>query len=194
MSHFDSSYDGNPPWDIGKPQQVFINLVAHNEIKGPVIDVGCGTGENSLYFAKNGIFTTGIDLSAKAIYKANLKARERNISNVKFSVQDLFKLKPKTGQFNTIIDSGVFHIFDYEGQLNYQFVLKKMLKPEGKLFIIAFNDKEPPGFGPPGRISKKDFNEIFNDGWVIEDIIEAKFEHNFSDGYAKAYLAKIKKD
>lgn len=50
-SFFDSAYKGIPPWDIGRPQGDIVELAEAGEIKGDVLDVGCATGENILYFS-----------------------------------------------------------------------------------------------------------------------------------------------
>src|SRR5579871_93102 len=45
---FDDSYLGTPPWDIGRPQPVFAALLDEGDIRGRVLDAGCGTGEHTL--------------------------------------------------------------------------------------------------------------------------------------------------
>jgi len=59
-STFESIYAGQPRWEIGRPQRVFLDVA--DRITGSLLDVGCGTGENALFFASRA--TTGI-LSAK---------------------------------------------------------------------------------------------------------------------------------
>ena len=48
---FNPAYRGTPPWDIGRPQPDFVRLEEAGEIRGSVLDVGCGSGENVLYLA-----------------------------------------------------------------------------------------------------------------------------------------------
>ena len=43
---FASIYAGQPPWDIGKPQKLFIEVA--DRINGSVLDAGCGTGDNAI--------------------------------------------------------------------------------------------------------------------------------------------------
>ena len=51
MGHqlFEQMYQGQAPWDTGRPQPEIIKLAEAGQIRGSVLDVGCGTGENLLY-------------------------------------------------------------------------------------------------------------------------------------------------
>ncbi len=77
MGFFDPAYASVPPWDIGRPQREFVGLAKAGEVVGDLIDVGCGTGENSIFFAGLGHRTLGVDLSPRAVAKARGKAKER---------------------------------------------------------------------------------------------------------------------
>jgi len=58
-STFEALYAGQAPWDIGKPQQPFIDVA--DQITGTILDAGCGTGDTALFFAERGCKVTGID-------------------------------------------------------------------------------------------------------------------------------------
>src|SRR5262245_51620122 len=48
---FRSAYrDGDASWDVPFPQPAFVTLAARGEVEGPVLDLGCGTGEAGLFF------------------------------------------------------------------------------------------------------------------------------------------------
>ena len=49
---FESFYDGKAPWDIGKPQGMFAAVA--DQVTGPILDAGCGTGEHALFLAARG--------------------------------------------------------------------------------------------------------------------------------------------
>jgi methylase of polypeptide subunit release factors len=74
---FDAAYAGIPPWDIGRPQQAYVELAQTGKIHGSVLDVGCGTGEHALYLAHHGHAVWGVDSSPTAIGKAQQKATAR---------------------------------------------------------------------------------------------------------------------
>ena len=66
------------PWDIGRPQAVWIRLADAGEIAAPVLDSGCGTGEHALLLAERGMEVLGVDVAPTAIGLA----RRPRLSNV----------------------------------------------------------------------------------------------------------------
>src|SRR5881397_1035587 len=74
---FNEMYQGTPPWDIGRPQPVIVRLAEEGAIRGEVLDVGCGTGENALFLASRGLRVVGLDGAPRAIEKAEAKAQKR---------------------------------------------------------------------------------------------------------------------
>src|SRR5438876_12409963 len=124
---FDAAYKGIPPWDIGRPQQVYVDLAQTGKIHGSVLDVGCGTGEHALYLAQHGHEVWGIDSSPTAIQKAQQKAAARGIA-VTFRVADALQWQALGKTFETVIDSGRFHVFSDEERLLFVPSLASVLK------------------------------------------------------------------
>src|SRR5436853_1953018 len=89
---FNPAYRGTPPGDIGRPQAEFVRLEEAGEIQGPVLDVGCGTGEHVLYLARRGHDAWGVDSAPLAIEKARHKSVQRDIQAT-FVVADAFDLR-----------------------------------------------------------------------------------------------------
>jgi 2-polyprenyl-3-methyl-5-hydroxy-6-metoxy-1,4-benzoquinol methylase len=58
-----------------------------DRIGGSVLDAGCGTSENTLFFAGRGCEGTGINFLEEPIQRARRKAAERGLP-VTFLVQD----------------------------------------------------------------------------------------------------------
>src|ERR1700686_2698532 len=122
-------YAGLAPWDIGRPQAAF--LAVEGQITGSVLDAGCGTGDHALYFASRGRKVTGIDFVEEAITRAKKKAEGRHLP-ASFLAQDALDLKGWTERFDTVIDSGLFHVFSDEARQRYIAGLATVLKPGGR--------------------------------------------------------------
>src|SRR5262249_58564316 len=109
---WDASYtaDTSPPWDIGRPQPTFVRLADEGRLTGRLLDAGCGTGENALLAASRGADVTGVDAAPTAIARARAKASERGLT-ARFEVADVLDLGGLSLAVDTVIDSGVFHVF-----------------------------------------------------------------------------------
>jgi SAM-dependent methyltransferase len=188
---FESIYAGQPRWEIGRPQKAFLDHA--DQITGSVFDSGCGTGENALFFACRGQKVTGIDFLAEPIAIAKRKAAERGLTAA-FFVMDALALKALPEVFDSAIDSGLFHVFSDDDRRRYVDGLASVLKPGGRLFLLCFSDSEPGDQGPR-RISRKEIEETFANGWSIERIESSRFEVrpepndiSFSEGGPKAWF------
>jgi SAM-dependent methyltransferase len=189
MDFFEGAYHGSPPWDIGRPQQEFVRLEESGVISGDVLDVGCGTGENALFFAGHGHTAWGVDTAPTAIAIARKKADERHLSAT-FLISDALNLNRIGRTFDTVIDSGLFHALSDLERPCFVRNLSDIVKPGGTYFMLAFSDLEPGGYGPR-RITKQEIRETFSGGWKIEFIRPAVFENRIKPEGAKAWLSAI---
>ena len=73
LAFFNSVYKEIPPWDIGAPQPAMSALLAKYPPTNPVLDVGCGSGDLSIYLAQLGYQVVGIDFVETAITSAQEK-------------------------------------------------------------------------------------------------------------------------
>jgi SAM-dependent methyltransferase len=89
-----------------------------DQITRSILDAGCGTGENALFFAGRGRKVTGIDFLAEPITKARKKTAERGMKAM-FFVMDALALKDLPDVFDSVIDSGLFHLFNDEDRPKY---------------------------------------------------------------------------
>jgi cyclopropane fatty-acyl-phospholipid synthase-like methyltransferase len=189
MDFFDSAYRGTPPWDIGRPQKEFTELVRRGEITGSVLDIGCGSGDNALFFAQEGFEAWGIDSSPLAIQKAQEKCTLRGLL-VHFQVLNALELVKLNRTFDTATDSGLFHTLSDEDRALFVKSLEAVLSHNGTYFMLCFSDKEPAGYGPR-RISEQEIRETFSKGWTINYIRPATFESNTRAKGPRAWLSSI---
>ena len=185
--NFDAAYEGTPPWDIGAPQPDLAGLAQGATLKGRVLDVGCGTGEHALLAAERGFEAIGIDTSPKAIAIARDKASARGLA-VRFLVGNALDLGALGEQFDTVIDSGLFHVFDDEQRTRYVGSLRAATALGGHLLLLCFSDRMPGEFGPR-RVSKQELYLSFADGWRVDSIDEARMIVTFAPDGAFAWRA-----
>jgi len=187
---FDTSYrTGTPPWDIGRPQAAFVRLLEAGEVRGDVLDVGCGTGEHALMAAAAGFAATGIDAAPTAIDLARGKAAERSLE-VRFEVADALELPALGTQFDTVLDCGLFHVFDDDDRARFVVSLGGVVVPGGRYFMLCFSDKQPGDWGPR-RVRQDELRRSFADGWRVDSIEETVLEITINPEGAKAWLASF---
>ncbi|MGD0169008.1 MAG: methyltransferase domain-containing protein, partial [Smithella sp.] len=80
--HYRERYkSGNTPWDVGQPDSNLIEVVTKNPILScKVLEIGCGTGDNSIWLAQNRFEVIGTDSSEIALQKAREKASKANVA------------------------------------------------------------------------------------------------------------------
>jgi cyclopropane fatty-acyl-phospholipid synthase-like methyltransferase len=189
---WDSAYaDGWAPWDIGAPQPAFVELAERGEFTAPVLDSGCGTGENSLMLAARGLDVTGIDIAPTAIERAQTKARRRGLT-VRFEVGDVLALDQLGRRFGSVVDCGVFHTFDDILRPRYVESLAAAVVDGGVVHLLCFSDRVP-GTAGPRLVSQAELRAAFADGWQVERIIDSAFavKSDFSAFQPHAWLARI---
>ena len=191
---WDAAYqDHLAPWDIGRPQPAFVRLADSGLLSGQVLDAGCGTGEQALLAAAHGAAAMGVDLSALAIEKARGKAAERGLT-ARFEVADALRLERLGESFDTVIDCGLFHVFDDADQASYVTSLAAIIEPGGSYYMMCFSDSQPGVWGPR-RVRREEILLAFGDGWQVESITPDTFALNPIRGAvsATAWLAVIRR-
>ena len=194
--NWDASYTaeaGPPPWDIGRPQQAFERLAGRGLLSGRLLDAGCGTGEHALLAAAHGADATGVDISPRAIARARAKAADRSLQ-ARFEVADVLALDRLGMTFDTVIDSGVFHVFDDQDRARYVTSLASVLRPGGHCYLACFSDRQPGEWGPR-RVSQDELRAAFSDGWSVSSIEADTFEINpgLPSPTVQAWLAAIER-
>jgi SAM-dependent methyltransferase len=192
---WDASYTGGSPapWDIGRPQPAFVRLADEGRLTGRLLDAGCGSGENALLAASRGADVTGIDIAPTAIARAREKASGRGLT-ARFEVADALDLGRLGRTVDTVIDSGVFHVFDDDDRARYVASLAAVLRPGGACYLMCFSDRQPGAWGPR-RVRADELRSAFGDGWDVESITADLFDINPMEGatQVQAWLASIRR-
>jgi SAM-dependent methyltransferase len=144
---------GDTPWDIGKPDFNLIETVVNKSIKScKALDIGCGTGDNSIWLAQKHFQVTGTDISEIALEKAKEKALKSDVKCT-FLVVDFFRNRIEGAPFGFVFDRGCFHTFaSHKERKRFAKNVASNLEKDGLwLSIIGSADERRQGPGPPQR-------------------------------------------
>lgn len=190
---WDASYhDGPAPWDIGQPQPAVVRVASEGGFSGPVLDAGCGTGENTLHIASLGLSVLGVDVAETALAIAREKAEDRGIE-AEFAAADAFRLDRLEREFETVLDCGLFHTFDGDERPRYVSSLASVTERDGTLHLVCFRDAGPdPG---PHPVRRQELTAAFNPrtGWRVAAIEPERLQTRYHDHGAPAWLARIRR-
>ncbi len=146
--------EGEIPWSNETPPDQLVELVERGKIKPcKAIDLGCGTGNYSIYLASKGFMMTGMDISPVAINIARKNAKKKAVT-CNFLAGDVTGIMNTMNEaFDFAFDWDVLHHVFPENRKNYVANVVKLLKPEGHYLSVCFHEKDLQ-FGGSGKYRK----------------------------------------
>jgi len=156
-----------PPWDTGISPPELIEFLDNNP-PGRALDLGCGTGTNALTMAQYGWDVVGIDISSRAIKKAQQKTNSVG-ANVLFLQGDVTELKGVDGTFDLILDIGCFHAISIPSKKKYAENLSKFLRPDGTFLLYTWLQQEIDG--DKTRTPEEKLLDLFSDCCECTNIV-----------------------
>ena len=158
QNHFNERYrTGNTPWDVGKPDFNLTAIVTKRPILScKALDIGCGTGDNAVWLAKQNFIVTGCDTSEIAIEKAVEKASKADVKCT-FLITDILDHKIPGAPFGFVFDRGCLHSYaSNEERTKFANNVAHHLEEGGLwLSIIGSADDPPRDFGPPRHTARE---------------------------------------
>ena len=147
--------------DIRIPQE--IKELARQGSPRSVLELGCGLGRFSRYFAQQGVHATGVDFSPVAIATAQKRVAQDDV-RPEFVVGDVTHLDALGGPFDASFDVGCFHCLDPQGQRAYVSELSRLLRPGGTHLTWAM-DSSPSDL----HLSPAAVREVFAPSFRLAD-------------------------
>ena len=176
---FEGVYRQPAPWDVGAAQPAMAALLADHPPGGPVLDVGCGTGDLSIHLARSGLEALGIDFVPDAIAQARARAAALPAdaaARLDFRVADALRPTALGRTFGAVVDSGFYHLFDEEDCGRLADELARVLRPGGRLYLHEFAVTFPAP-NVPRAVTADELRATFTEarGWRIVALRDGEF-------------------
>jgi SAM-dependent methyltransferase len=141
---------GTAPWDTDRPVPMLVDAVQGPErlVPGRALDIGCGTGRNAIYLARQGWDVTGVDLVGYAIAEARRRAEAAGAS-ARFVEGDVTRLETLDigGGFDLLVDAGCYHVVPMARRDAYVAAVGAVAAPGARLLMFGIGRAAVPGAG-----------------------------------------------
>jgi len=178
----------NTGWDVGDittPLKEYIDQINNKRFK--ILIPGCGNSYEAEYLFKNNFFSTFIlDYSQKAL--SNFAKRVPEFPKDQLINSDFFDFD---GKYDIIIEQTFFCAIDKERRREYFETMYNLLKPNGKLVGLLFDDALNVDYPPFGGC-KKEYVEYFKPYFNIK-VFETAYNSISSRKGRELFMILIKK-
>lgn len=179
LAFFSDVYRSPAPWDIGEAQPALISLIEDFPPTGPILDIGCGSGDLAIALARLGHEVVGIDFVEEAVRQARARTSKEPdavAARVTFEVADALHPTLLRRQFGSVVDSGFYHLFDSDEGAALILELARTLQLGGRYYVLAFA-VELPAPRMPRAISEQELRSTFDRSveWRVLEIRHVEF-------------------
>jgi len=159
--------EGYMPWVHSKPDFNLVEIVESWPVHAcKTLEIGCGTGTDAIWLAKQGFNVTAIDAVELPISQAIEQAKKEGV-NCTFMVKDFFKDEIPGDPFQLIFDRGFFHSYkSNKNRKRFAEIVSDKLSKSGIWISLAGSCDSPPRETGPPMLSAKN----------IVDAVEPFFE------------------
>jgi SAM-dependent methyltransferase len=176
-THWDKRYrQAQLPWEAGRPSTELRRVLAEWHIQPcPAVELGCGTGRNTVWLAEQGFEVLGVDVSPLAVQRAR-EYRTIPGTPVRFLAADLLDWWRLGGPYCFLFDRGCYgalRTFDRDGYLR---TLEQVLVPHALGLLLTGNADEPEDEDGPPVLEERELREDFEPLFEVLDLHCFRFD------------------
>jgi methyl halide transferase len=184
---------GERPWDVGEPEEELVRFAESNPLKpgSNVLELGCGTGTDSIYLARKGFNVVGIDFSPSAIKEAEEKAREEHLEeHCHFYLKDACGLSSMKNKFDFAYDKTCFDNIDSAKRTDYIRSVRSVLEPNAKFLLLSISDTDKNSSN--SGLSEDDLRMLFSKKFQMMSLKRTILKHRGHDHEAWKLLLEVR--
>ena len=149
------------PWAHDEPT-LFLAEICTKRSPGTALDIGCGSGTDSVYLAEQGWDVTSLDFVPKALEFTEQRAREAGVSVTPVEA-DITTWEPPQ-RYDLVLDHGLLHNMDPVRYPAYRERIMRAIADDGEFVLLHWHPlypDQPNGKMGPRRVDRAAIKDFF---------------------------------
>jgi SAM-dependent methyltransferase len=164
------------PWSHQEPT-LFLAEICHERKAGKALDIGCGSGTDSVFLARQGWDVTSLDFMEKALEYTQQRAADAGCS-VTPVVADITTWDPPE-QYDLVLDHGLLHNMDPVRYPAYRERIMQSVADDGDFVLLHWHplfEGQAQGENGPTRTPREDIKAFFAPEFQERYFVREEFE------------------
>lgn len=159
------------PWYSPRPSPWLVRAVRERWIpaRASILDIGCGSGSNSLWLDRQGFRVVGVDISPTAVAAAIARA-ERAGASAEFRTATAADLPFRAKAFGAALDNGCFHCLPIRLRQRYAREVARVLRPDSPFLLTWIPREVRTSLGPPHRPALAEIVSVFEPWFLVASV------------------------